>query len=218
MRISLLLFLLLSSATLWSQSNDAGLWMDVGLSRELNDRLEITVSPEVRFDENITRWSRLFVDVGAEYKASKNFSLQAAYRGGIGNDGVHVDGRQRMQYGVAVKEKWNDWTVQLLSRAQFSMTGGLGDADVDFTTIWRNRASLKYGGLKKTDLSSSFELFNSISAYQDLALTNWRWTAQVSRKINKKQAVSFGYLIQRDLTESPQEMDYVILVSYKVEL
>jgi hypothetical protein len=51
-----------------------------------------------------------------------------------------------------------------------------------------------------------------------LALTNWRWTAQVSRKITKKQTVVAGYLIQRDLTESPQEMDYVILVSYKVEL
>jgi hypothetical protein len=61
-------------------------------------------------------------------------------------------------------------------------------------------------------------MFNSISAYQDLALTNWRWTAQVSRKITKKQTVVAGYLIQRDLTESPQEMDYVILVSYKVEL
>jgi hypothetical protein len=218
MRISLLLFLLLSSAKLWSQTNDAGLWMDIGLSREINNRVEITVSPEVRFDENISRWSRLFVDVGAEYKASKRISLQAAYRGGMGNDGVHVDSRQRMQYGIAMKEKWNDWTIQLLSRAQFAMTGGLGDTDADFTTIWRNRASLKYGGLKKTDLSSSFELFNSISAYQELALTNWRWTAQVTRKITKKQAVSFGYLIQRDLTESPQEMDYVILVSYKVEL
>jgi hypothetical protein len=218
MRTRLLLFLVLSSSKFWSQTNDAGLWVDVGLSRELNDRVEITLSPEVRLDENISRWSRLFVDVGAEYKASKKFSLQAAYRGGIGNDGVHVDSRQRMQYGIAMKEKWNDWTIQLLSRAQFSMTGGLGDADADFTTIWRNRASVKYGGLKKTDLSSSFELFNSISAYQDLALTNWRWTAQVSRKITKKQAVSVGYLIQRDFTESPHQMDYVVLVSYKVEL
>ncbi len=192
--------------------------MDVGLSHELNNRIEISVSPEVRFDENISRWSRLFVDIGAEYKASKNISLQAAYRGGVGNDGVQIDGRQRIQYGISFKEKWNDWTIQLFSRAQYSVTGGLGDSDADFTTIWRNRASMKYGGLKKTDLSSSFELFNSISAYQNLALTNWRWTAQVSRKITKKQAVSVGYLIQRDLTESPQEMDYVFLLSYKVEL
>lgn len=218
MRISLLLSVLLSCVRVWSQSNDAGLWMDVGLSHELNNRIEISVSPEVRFDENISRWSRLFVDIGAEYKASKNISLQAAYRGGVGNDGVQIDGRQRIQYGISFKEKWNDWTIQLFSRAQYSVTGGLGDSDADFTTIWRNRASMKYGGLKKTDLSSSFELFNSISAYQNLALTNWRWTAQVSRKITKKQAVSVGYLIQRDLTESPQEMDYVFLLSYKVEL
>ena len=78
--------MLLSCPKLWSQTNDAGLWLDVGLSHEVNDRFEITASPEVRFDENITRWSRLFVDIGAEYKASKNIGLQAAYRGGVGND------------------------------------------------------------------------------------------------------------------------------------
>jgi hypothetical protein len=49
-------------------------------------------------------------------------------------------------------------------------------------------------------------------------MTNWRWTAQVARKINKKQSVALGYLIQRDLTESPQHLDFVFLLSYKVEL
>jgi hypothetical protein len=153
-----------------------------------------------------------------EYKYNKRISLSAAYRGGVGNDGVHIDGRHRVQYGLGLKQKWSDWSVQYQSRVQFALNAAWSDADVDFNTTWRNRITLKYGGLKKTDLATAYEIFNSVSAYQDLALTNWRWTAQVSRKINKKQAVSFGYLIQRDLTESPQEMDYVILVSYKVEL
>jgi hypothetical protein len=64
----------------------------------------------------------------------------------------------------------------------------------------------------------SFELFNSITRYQELAVQNWRWIAQVSRNISKKQSVVLGYLIQRDLTKSPRAMDYVLLLSYKVEL
>jgi hypothetical protein len=218
MRISLAVALLLSVARMCAQTKDAGLWMDVGFSREMGDRFELTVSPEIRLDENFTRWSRLFADASLEYKYNKHISMSAAYRGGVGNDGVHIDGRQRLQYGVGFKQKRNDWSVQYNSRIQFALHAAWSDADVDFNTTWRNRVTVKYGGLKKTDLATAYEIFNSVSAYQELAMTNWRWTAQVARKINKKQSMALGYLIQRDLTESPQHLDFVFLLSYKVEL
>lgn len=218
MRISLAFLLLLISACLCAQTKDAGLWMDVGFSRDVGERFELTISPEIRFDENLTRWSRLFADAALEYKYNKRISLSAAYRGGVANDGVYIDGRHRMQYGVGLKEKWNDWSLQFQSRVQFALNAAWSDADVDFNTTWRNRLTVKYGGLKKTDLATSYEIFNSVSAYQNLAFTNWRWTAQLARKINKKQSIALGYLIQRDLTESPQHLDYVFLLSYKVEL
>lgn len=218
MRISLTSVFLFCSAFVFSQTKDAGLWMDVGLSRELGEHFELSVSPEIRLDENISRWSRLFGDVSLEYKYNKHLSLSAAYRGGAGNDGVHIDGRHRMQYGLGVKQKWEDWTFQYQSRVQFALNAAWSDADVDFNTTWRNRVTIKNNGLKKIDLSTSFESFNAISAYQDLVLTNWRWMSQVSRKINKGQSAAVGYLIQRDLTESPQHLDFVILLSYKVEL
>jgi hypothetical protein len=203
---------------MFAQTKDAGLWMDVGFSHEMGDRFELTVSPEIRLDENLTRWSRLFADASLEYKYNKHISLSTAYRGGVGNDGVHIDGRHRVQYGLGLKQKWSDWSVQYQSRVQFALNAAWSDADVDFNTTWRNRITLKYGGLKKTDLATAYEIFNSVSAYQELAMTNWRWTAQVARKINKKQSVVLGYLIQRDLTESPQHLDFVFLLSYKVEL
>lgn len=218
MRISLFISLLLSVTSAIAQTKDAGLWADVSFSRELGERMDLTISPEIRLDENLTRWSRLFADASVDYKYNKHFTISAAYRGGIANDGIHVDSRHRMQYGLGLKEKWNDWSMQFQSRVQFALNAAWSDADADFNTTWRNRLTMKYGGLKKTDVATAFELFNSVSAYQELALTNWRWTAQVSRKINKKQSASVGYLIQRDVTESPQHLDYVILLSYKVDL
>jgi hypothetical protein len=218
MRISLAFVLFLGASRVFAQTKDAALWMDAGFSREMGDRFELTVSPEIRLDENLTRWSRLFADFSLEYKYNKHISLSAAYRGGVGNDGVHIDSRHRMQYGLGLKQKWNDWSVQYQSRVQFALNAAWSDSDVDFNTTWRNRLTVKYGGLKKTDLATAYEIFNSVSAYQELAMTNWRWTAQVARKINKEQSVSVGYLIQRDLTESPQHLDFVFLLSYKVEL
>ncbi|MFM7725641.1 MAG: DUF2490 domain-containing protein, partial [Flavobacteriales bacterium] len=169
MRISFLLALTFVITQAFSQTKDAGLWMDVGFSRELGDRFEYAVSPEIRLDENLTRWSRLFTDASLEFKYNKHISLSAAYRGGVGNDGVHIDGRHRMQYGLGLKQKWNDWTVQYQSRVQFALNAAWSDADVDFNTTWRNRLTLKYGGLKKTDLATAYETFNSVSAYQELA-------------------------------------------------
>ena len=201
-----------------AQYNDTGLWADVSLSREVSDRLEVTVSPEIRLDENISRWARCFVDLSAEFSLNKRFSMTAAYRGGWSNDGVHVDPRQRLQYGLTIKEKQGDFVFQYQSRIQLSIAGTVGDADADFVTLWRNRAGIKYTGFKKLDLSTSFELFNNASQYNPLELQNWRWIAQATRKITKKQSVAAGYLIQRDFTESPLETDYVILLSYKVEL
>ena len=201
-----------------AQYNDAGLWADISLSHEVSDRLEVTVSPEIRLDENISRWARCFVDVSAEYSLNKRFSMTAAYRGGLANDGVQVDPRQRLQYGLTIKEKLDDFVFQFQSRIQLSIAGTVGDADADFVTLWRNRAGIKYTGLKRLDLSTSFELFNNASQYNPLELQNWRWIAQATRKITKKQSVAAGYLIQRDFTESPLETDYVILLSYKVEL
>jgi hypothetical protein len=218
MRISLFVSLLILGARVCAQTKDAGLWMDVGLTSELGEHLELAVSPEIRLDENLTRWSRLFADASLEYKYNKFLSLSAAYRGGIANDGVHVDARHRVQYGVGLKQKWDDWSINYQSRVQLALNAAWSDADVDFNTTWRNRITLKYSGLKKTDLSTAYEVFNALSAYQELAFTNWRWTAQLTRKINKKQSAVLGYLIQRDRTESPQHLDFVILLSYKVEL
>ena len=208
----------LCSPQILAQTKDAGLWIDAGFSRELGERFDLSVSPEIRLDENLTRWSRLFADASLEYKYNKHFSLSAAYRGGLRNDGVQVDGRHRMQYGLGLKQKWDDWTLHYQSRVQFAINAAWSDADVDFNTTWRNRVTVKYGGLKRTDLSTSYETFNAVSAYQELAWTNWRWTAQVARKISKKQSATLGYLIQRDMTDSPQHLDFVFLLSYKVEL
>ncbi len=217
-RISLFFLVLFLVFKMNAQTADAGLWVDASLSRELTDNLNLTLSPEIRLDENMTRWARGFFDLGAEYRVSKRVSMSATYRGGWANDGVHIDSRQRVQYGVSAKDKRGDFVLQYQTRFQASLSGVASDADADFVSVWRNRAGVKYTGLKRLDVSTSFEVFNSVSSYTPFALENWRWMSQVTRKISKKQSATVGYLIQRDLTESPQEMDYVILLSYKVDL
>ena len=51
MRISLVITLWIIATGLRAQTKDAGLWMDVGFSQDVGERFELTISPEIRFDE-----------------------------------------------------------------------------------------------------------------------------------------------------------------------
>lgn len=214
----IIFFLFLLPGILRAQYKDAGMWLDAGLSMQLSKRLEVSVNPEIRLNENISRISRAFADLGLQYKFSKYFFTTFTYRSGIAQTRFGPDLRQRMQFGIGARGRVEDFTVTLQTRWQGQITSISAESDADFVTTLRSRIQVKYSGLKKTDLSTSFETFNTTSIYQNFDLTNWRWMANLERKLNKRQSLTIGYLIQKSLTDSPMEMDYVFLLSYQYSL
>jgi hypothetical protein len=203
---------------LLSQVRDAGMWTDISLNLDLGKNLGASISPEVRLDENISRVARAFTDVGLQYKLGKYFSTGVTYRGGVSNSNYGFNGRHRMQYTLLCRYKLGDFAFTLQSRWQVAVTSFSAENDADFITTLRNKFQLKYTGLKGIDLSSSFETFNNTGRYSDFQLQNWRWIANVEKKINKRNSISLGYLIQKSLLDSPQQLDYVFLISYQYNL
>ncbi len=220
MRKSKILFTLVLCCPLFAlaQYKDAGLWANFSLAGKFNKDFQYSLSPEVRMDENITRAASFFMDFGSQYKLNKHFSFSASYRIGGRNDGMNIGLRQRFQLGVAYKEKAEDFTFSLQTRIQAGATLFAAENDADFTTVWRNKLGVKYTRLKKTDVAMSFEIFNLSGRYQDLAMQTWRWITDVERKLNDRNSVSIGYLIQRSLLKSPIEMDYILLLSWQYSL
>jgi hypothetical protein len=210
-----ILFLFFTSSLI-AQENDAGLWTGIGLSYEVNNKFELSVAPEFRLEENISRIGSAFCDVGAEYKLGNGFFATMTYRGGAKNRIDYFQTRQRLQLGLGYKWKADDFSLSYALRYQGSIQGGLaGDSDADFITIIRNKIGVKYEGVKKYTFSTSYEFFNSASSSNPLEWQNWRWTIEVERKLNKRNFVSLGYLIQKDLVSSVPSSDFVVLVGYK---
>ncbi|MFM9985679.1 MAG: DUF2490 domain-containing protein [Flavobacteriales bacterium] len=201
-----------------AQINDAGLWTGVSLNSEVKKDFELSFSPEFRLDENLTRLSSYFMDIGSQYKLNKNLSFSAGYRIGGRNSGDFYNLRQRVQVGLTLKKKVKDFTLSWSPRWQGSIQGVGIENDGDFITTLRNRFKAVYGGIKKYEISSSFEFFNSTSAYSPPYLQNWRWILNLERDLKKGQSFSVGYLVQRDLTESPMEMDFVFLLNYSIRM
>jgi hypothetical protein len=200
------------------QYRDAGLWASFSLKADINKKLSLDVSPEIRLNENLTQLSRAFIDYGAQYKINKLLFATATWRGGQANAGEYFETRRRVQLGLGAKKKLEDFVVTFQSRGQLSTNPNRVETDVDFNTTWRNKVAVKYEAKKKLDISTSFELFHQEGRIQSLELTDWRWTAGVERRINKSQSFELGYLIQKSILDSPQELDFVFLLSYKMEL
>jgi hypothetical protein len=220
MQKSKILFALVLCCPLFAmaQYKDAGLWANFSLAGKFNKDFQYAISPEVRMNENISRAASFFMDFGSQYKLNKHFSFSASYRIGGRNDGVNIGLRQRFQLGAAYKEKVHDFGFSLQTRIQAGATLFAAENDADFTTVWRNKMGVKYTGLKKTDFGMSFELFNLSGRYQNFAMQTWRWITDVERKLNDRNSVSIGYLIQRSLLKSPIEMDYILLLSWQYSL
>jgi len=213
----LILFCLIGFAGL-SQYRDAGMWTSVALQTDINKKLTVSVSPELRLNENLTQVSRAFIDYGAQYKIKKFLFATATWRGGLANTGDYFETRRRLQLGLGTRYRTGDLGVTLTSRWQLSTNPNRAETDVDFTTTWRNKLALKYSVNKKTDLATSIELFHQEGRSQALELTDWRWMASVERSIKKRHSIELGYLIQKNIVASPQELDYVILLTYHIDI
>ena len=200
-----------------AQYRDAGLWSSVSASAQVSKKFQINLAAEIRLSENLSQLSRAFSEVGVEYKLRKWLDGSLTYRGGTANNQSSYDYRQRLQFGLAAKKKFDDFALSLQTRWQLGINGPNSDSDSDFYTTLRNKFQFKYTGLKNLDLATSYEIFNNSGAYQSLILQNWRWVISAEKKINKKNYLSVGYMIQKGLLDSPQELDFIILVNYKIE-
>jgi hypothetical protein len=192
--------------------------MNYSVSTEVKKRLELSLGTEARLNENITQLSSAFTDLGAQYKINKQIYATATYRLGTKSSGDFYELRQRFQLGLQFKKKWNDFTLAYQPRWQASVTNNQGESDADFVTIIRNRFKIQYGGIKKTNISTSYEFFNLASQYTPFLWRGWRWVTEVERDITKNSSASLGYLIQKNLLSSPQEMDFVFLLSFQQKL
>jgi len=216
LRNLLVILFVFASCILNAQEKDAGLWTGIGLSYDVNKKIEVSLSPEFRFEENISRIGSLFCDVGADYKLGNGFFATVTYRVGAKNRIDYFQTRQRLQLGFGYKLKTENLTFSYAFRYQASIQGGLSsESDADFITIVRNKFGVKYEGMKKYTFSTSFEFFNSASQVNRLEWQNWRWAVEAERKLNKRNFVSLGYLIQKDLVSSVPASDFVVLVGYK---
>ena len=150
-KLLFLFIFLLCEKNIFCQYDDAQLWQNIYVERNITQKLLFRVNEEGRITENVTRPSYIYADMGFEYKQSKHFHIQAAY--------VPIAKRQvnnyiswRHQFYIAFTLKKKIGRFVFYDRQMFQDQYN----DINRTSDWnipsyylRNKVTIKYNIKKK---------------------------------------------------------------------
>ncbi len=169
----------------------------------------IHVNPEIRFNENVSQIGNVFSDFGTDKKWSKYFATSLEYRVGAKREEDWFNVRKRWSLGAQLSFPFKNFKLVSTTRGQISRAI---TSEIDIKSIWREKLSLEFSKWEKLSFQLSHELFFLPITLEN---SNWRSQAIVKFKMDKSNAVSVGYLVQRDLSNA--DMDFVFLTGYKWE-
>ena len=172
-------------------------WFEFEVSKEIFKNLELSVSPELRF-EKIPDLKEYFLDAGLEYEFSKYFSLGTKYR--IGNN-IKNSGKTETYGRFAIeakgKYKWKKLDSQL--RIKYTNADDFTDEDEENTNYLRFRYKLDYS-IKKLHLKpyAAYEIYRDI---KEKEFNKARYEAGMMYKLNKHNALGAYYRMNVKLGE-----------------
>jgi hypothetical protein len=200
---------------LCAQEVDNGLWLSPSVEYRGIKKLELTVAPELRWDEDISRLRTRQVDLKARYDFKKGYFAGLSLRIGAIQRNSGWQPRQRIQLNGGKRWKPGDFRIGYTTKVQFTFSGQTRTRDADLNSNFRNKLAVSYAGIKKFTPGISYELFHGLSGRDFLELQDWRFVIEGEFKINKRNYVGLGYLLQQEIQRGIDQRDRVILISYK---
>ncbi|MFV0266856.1 MAG: DUF2490 domain-containing protein [Draconibacterium sp.] len=183
-------------------------WFEFDASRKLGERWEISLAPELRFDEDF-KLDEYFIEPGAEYKFRDYFALGASYR--LGSD-RNKKGEDRwfgrFAFDAKTGYKWNN----LQAKLRFRHTNSDDFTEDERTSYFRVKFDLEYA-IQKLNLEpyAAYEIYHDLDAGE---LNKARWESGLQYKINKQHRVG-AYFRLNDYLHSDKESIRIIGLSYK---
>ena len=207
-QVFILLFFAVTLSTFASAQQS---WFELEVSKEILKDLELSISPEVRF-EKIPELKEYFFETGLEYDFGKYISLGTKYRVGnnIKNSG-NTETYGRFAFDAKGQYKWKKFDSQL--RIRYTNTDDFSEDD-DKTNYLRFRYKLKYS-IKKLDLKpyTVCEIYRDISEKE---FNKARYEAGLMYKLNKHN--SFGAYYRMNVKLNKNDKTGILGVVYNLKL
>jgi len=203
-----------------AQQNDFQTWSSFSLNYKINKQWQITFNPELRMIENSSEAGNVFVELGVQYRMNNNISLSLTDRNALQrklNNSYSLRNRIMFDflYKYAISKKC-DVKYRLRLQQQHN------DIDVEVSSrntsrSVRNRLGCTFNLPKKLSLDISAEAFHAYEK-QIFEFNTMRLGTSLAYDINKRNAVSIGFLFQKEYNTANPYTDYVLQLQYKVEI
>jgi hypothetical protein len=214
MKGSLLSLSLLFSFITKAQYNDAGIWVSATAEKNINQRLSVSLAPQLRFYENVTELYKYFADAGVSYKL-KNFKFSFFYRL-MEQRRVDDSYSQRHRFFADIAYKIKSEKVSLTYRFryqnQFSDIGASSDWMVPSKYI-RNKVSIKYLTDGKFQPFINADLWYNIKPAKS-QFNNFRVSAGVAYELNKFSSFDAAYMINKEINSKNPTTSYILTLGY----
>ena len=212
----LFLFIFFFALNASSQVNDAGLWTSINLEKSISKKFSVSLSEEVRMNENISEVGSFFTDLGLNYKLNKFVRFGAYYR--FANkrrvDDTYSE-RHRYYFDVTLRGKYRFFTLSFRSRFQSQYTDIYTSPDGKTAENYsRNKLALKYELNKKVSFYTSYEIYSPLRSYDKVFKDNTRYNFGMEYSFNKMHSIDLSYMIQQESNVKKPWTDYVVCLGY----
>jgi hypothetical protein len=132
------------------------MWLAVGVSTELNDRVELEVAQHLRFDQDVSRVAAVMPEAGIDVDVTKFLALGAGYRYEYERQGMEFAGGHRLHVDARVKSR-------IVGPLELGYRTRVQDRVGESGKVrWRNRVELELGGFRGWKPAASVELFHGV--------------------------------------------------------
>ena len=194
---------------------DAQLWVEGGVSVKPKKRIEIDQSPQIRFDENMSRFTAFLPELSVRYRIERWLRVGAGYRLEYerDNDGVFVI-RHRVSGDVRVRTEVGDvrFDNRLMLMEQFRP-----DTRDPNRAIIRNRVDVSYRGSPTWIPFVSAEPFFLLGDFDEFNYQKLRLTMGMDHHHNNDQELEVFFRAELH-ADANDPTFYILGLGYHYEL
>lgn len=203
-----------------AQVNDAGLWLDVTLEKQVTQRIDFILTEELRFNENVTELGSFYTEAGFEYKYKflKGLKTGLFYR--FANKRRLDDSYSKIHraYGdIAYRYEFTkklDGSIRLRLQSQFKDFSSSETGKIPITYL-RGKLGFRYAINKRFRPYLEGELWYALYA-NERQFDNLRTSAGTYIRINRIHGLDIGFIYQKEFNVNNPVTDIIGYLGYKI--
>lgn len=201
-------------------NNDAALWLNLSVQKELNKKLSTEITIQNRINNNISQYGQGSIDAGLTYKISKSIRISGNY---MFRENRRLDGsystRHQLYTAFTYRKKINSFTIIYRNRLQARFKDIYSSSEGKTPVLYdRNKITLRYEINKRFDIYVSEELYSPFYNFKTIIIDRQRSALGTIYKISKSSEIEAYFMLQQQFYSNKQlRRDFIYGLTYQFD-